>query len=174
MTSNFGDFEKERDNKSGGGNNSDDFNLDDFELISAYLDGELTPKERNRVQFLLDNDSRTKEIYTQLSRMQSQMKNLVIPPINVSNEKLSENVFQKIDRDRDRKKALILGGAMATACLTALSSIIPGFNNFGLKIAQSPTTFSQPVMVAIALDKPTVKIPKAAGVAVGSDNTLNK
>lgn len=163
MTSNFDDFEREQVEKLHSNAHQDNSDLDYFELLSAYLDEELTPAARNRVQCLLDNDPNIKKIYTQLLFMHNQMQNLAVPP-SISTKQLSENVFHKIEQTQRKRKALLWGGAIATACLATLSGFIPGINSPAFKVAQSPSqpTFSQPIMVAVAVDKPAVKIPKAA------------
>lgn len=163
MTSNFDNFEREQVDNFHSDEHQDNCDLDYFELLSAYLDGELTPAARNQVQDLLDNDPKIKKTYTQMVFMHNQMQNLVAPP-SISTKKLSENVFQKIEQTQRKRKTLFWGGALATACLAALSSVIPGINAPVFKVAQSPSesTFSQPIMVAVAVDKPAVKIPKAA------------
>ncbi|GAB4533671.1 MAG: zf-HC2 domain-containing protein [Pleurocapsa sp.] len=164
MTSSFDDFERERREYFSDDRNLDDINLDNFELLSAYLDGELTPAEKKSVQDLLDNDPNSKKIYIKLLTMQRQMQNLAIPSSNISPAKLSENVFEQIDKSQRQRKTLVWGGAVVAACLATLSGIVPGINTPALKMVRSPSqsTFSEPMMVAVAVDKPAVRIPKAA------------
>ena len=151
MTSNFDDFEK------------DASELDYFELLSAYIDGELTPAERDRVRHWLDNDPEIKTTYINLLKLQTQMQGIPIPP-TVSVEDLSAGVFQKIDRRRLRKRCFVWGGgAIAAAFLATISGIVPGINSPGLQLTESPSeSFSEPMMVAVAVNKPAVKIPKTA------------
>jgi anti-sigma factor RsiW len=165
MTSSFDDFERERREYASCNQNLDDFNLDDFELLSAYLDGELTPAEKKHVQHLLDSDPNTKKVYLELLTMQRQMQNLVIPPSTISSKELSENVFEQIDKSQRQRKTLVWGSAVVAACLATLSGIVPGINTSAWKMAHSPSksNFIEPMMVAVAVDKPAVKIPKAAG-----------
>lgn len=166
MTSSFDDFERERSECFPSDDNLDDFNLENFELLSAYLDGELTPVEKNRVEYLLDNDLNAKKIYIQLLTMQRQMSNLVVPSSTISTTELSRNVFQKIEKSQRQRKALVWGGAVVAACLATFSSIFSGTNSPAFKTAHSPnrSNFTESVMVAVAVDKPAVKIPKAAGL----------
>ena len=161
MASNFDDFE----------NNSSD--LDYFELLSAYIDGELTPSERSCVQHWLDNDPEIKTTYIRLLKLQTQIQKIPTPP-SISEEVLSEEVFHKIDLHRAQKRCLVWSGsAIAAAFLATISYIVPGINFSGLKLAQSPPeTFSEPMMVAVAVNKPAVKIPKTA-VSSPIKNTAN-
>ncbi len=162
MTSNFDDFGNDRSQ------------LDYFELLSAYIDGELTPAERDRVQYWLDNDPEIKTTYIQLLKLQTQIQEIPTPP-TVSVEELSAEVFQKIDHHRLRKRCLVWGGgALAAAFLATISGIFPGINSPGLRLAESTSeTFSKPMMVAVAINKPAVKIPKTA-VSFPQNTTSDK
>ncbi|MGF1539208.1 MAG: anti-sigma factor family protein [Pleurocapsa sp.] len=137
--------------------------LDYFELLSAYIDGELTPAERNCVAEWLDTKPEIKTTYLQLLKLQTQMQKIPTPP-RVSVKAVSTEVFQQLDRDRWKKRCCIWGGgAIAATLLATLSGIVPGVNSPGLRLAQStPETFAQPVMVAVAVNKPAVRIPKTA------------
>ena len=151
MTSNFDDFK------------NDASELDYFELLSAYIDGELTPTERDRVQYWLDNDPKIKTTYIKLLKLQTQMQGIPTPP-TVSVEDLSAEVFQKIDRRRLKRSCCVWGaGAIAAAFLATISGMLPGTNSSGFQLTESPSeNFSEPMMVAVAVNKPAVKIPKTA------------
>lgn len=163
MTSNFEDFNNDRSNESISAN-IDNTELDYFELLSAYIDDELIPSERNLVEYWLDNDPEIKQIYHQLLQLQSQIQNLSIPEAEISVNRLSEGVFQRVDRQQRLRKNLIWGaGAIAAAFVAFGSGLIPGFNVPALKLANSSqNNISEPLMVAVAVNKPAVKIPKAA------------
>lgn len=137
---------------------------DCFELLSAYIDGEVTAAERQQVQHLLDTDANTKKLYTQLLQLQQGIQNIPAPPKQQSAEQLSEKVFQQIER-RQHKRALVWGGgAIAAMLVAAVSGLIPGINSPVLRVAESLQN-QRPngrVMLAIAVDKPAVQIPKAA------------
>ncbi len=137
--------------------------LDYFELLSAYIDGELAPAERDRVAEWLDTKPEIKTTYLQLLKLQTQMQRIPTPP-SVSVETVSAEVFQKLDRHRWRKRCCIWGGgAIAATLLATLSGMVSGVNSPGLRLAQSTSeTFAKPVMVAVAVNKPAVKIPKTA------------
>ena len=162
MTSNFDNFE------------NDTAELDYFELLSAYIDDELSPKERDRVQYWLDNDPAIKTTYSQLLNLQTQIQKIPTPP-SVQIETLSAEVFQKIDNRRCQKRCVVWGvGAIAATLLAALSGIVPGINTTEFKLAQPGSeTFSEPLMVAVAINKPAVKIPKSA-VSSSTQTIINK
>ena len=141
-------------------------NLDCFELLSAYLDGEATVEERRQVQTWLDNDPEIKKMYIQLSRLHHGIQNLPAPEAVASSTELSARVFQSIDRTQRKRKVVIWGGgAIAALVLATISNLFTGSGNVpALRLAESPEqkTVSSPVMVAVAVNKPTVIIPKAA------------
>ncbi len=144
-------------------NQETDRKIDQFELLSAFIDGELSPTERNQVQAWLDQDPEIKQLYTQLLALQSQMQHSVVPGDTKSVAEITAGVFHSIDHHR-RQRKLVLGSSALAASLLAVISVIPGVAPPGLRIAeqQSPADVtSSPVMLAVAIDKPTVNIPKA-------------
>ncbi|WP_052056006.1 anti-sigma factor [Myxosarcina sp. GI1] len=161
------DFDRDRRDNSEENNACGD--LDCFELLSAYLDGELSPAERNEIQRRLDSEPETQKMYARLLQLQSQMQHLTAPSSELSTEDLSLKVFQGIDRTQRRKKVVVWSGsAIAAAFIALISGIVPGSNSPALKLVKSPSVKS-PIMLAVAVDKPAVKIPKAA-VATPQDD----
>jgi len=172
MTSNFEGFDHERqiDDKN---RNTENLPANCFELLSAYIDNELTPSERDQVQGWLDQEPKIKYIYTRLLTLQGQMRASLAPPSEKSSAELSAGVFQKIDRTRVYQRRLIwAGSAIFATFLAAISGIIPGIGSSPLKMADSSPSnlaMSDSIMVAVAVNKPAVKIPKAA---VGYSNQI--
>lgn len=151
---------------------------DCFELVSAYIDGELTAPERNRVQTWLDQDPEVKQLYTQLLTLQSQMQNSWAPPSDTSASEVSLKVFREIDRTCHRQRRLMWGtGVLAASIFAALSGIVPGIAPFSFKMANldSPNPAkSEPVMLAVTVNEPAVNIPKAAnGYLIKIPNLIN-
>jgi anti-sigma factor RsiW len=137
---------------------------DCFELLSAYLDGEVTPQERKQVQQWLDNDPEIKKIYLQLRQLHDGIGNLAAPVPNTSGEQISAKVFERIDRSQKRRRTCVWGGgAIAALCLAALSNLF-SINSPSFRMVQSPELDSenQTLMVAVAINKPAVRIPKTA------------
>jgi anti-sigma factor RsiW len=150
MTANFNDF---RSNSS---------ELDYFELLSAYIDGELAPAERDRVAEWLDSKPEIKTTYLQLLKLQTQMQKIPTPS-SISVDTVSAEVFERLDRNRRKKRCYLWGGGAIVATLLAtISSIVPSVNSPEFRLVNSTPNFAQPVMVAVAVNKPAVKIPKAA------------
>jgi ferric-dicitrate binding protein FerR (iron transport regulator) len=137
-----------------------------FELLSAYLDGEVTLAERKQVQQWLDSDPQVQKLYTRLLRLRQDFDHLPIPAATPSTTQLSEQVFQSIDaQKRSRKRVFFGGAAIAAVVIGAFSSLFLGHNlpiyQFAERDLLTPIEEdSEPL--AIALNRPIVKIPAAA------------
>lgn len=163
MTSKYDDFEH---NKSAVSSGEDGLMPRDcFELLSAYIDGELSPDERNQVQCLLDRDPKVKNLYTQLLTLQGQMQNSVAPPSNKSVAEITAGVFHSIEQRRRQRRLVWGGSAIAASILAGITGLIPGFSP-GLRMAEIQDSegrrVSQTVMLAVAVNRPAINIPKAA------------
>ncbi|ELS04943.1 hypothetical protein Xen7305DRAFT_00046790 [Xenococcus sp. PCC 7305] len=162
MTSRYDDFAEYRQPNLDGQDTEDDC----FELLSAYIDGEATAAERQRVQQLLDNDPEIKKTYIQLLKLQGGMQNMSVPVTReIPSDLLSQKVFAEVDRALNRQKLFFWGGGVIlTTILAAIAGIFPNFNSPSLKLVESQIeeTIPQSVMVAVTLNQPTVTIPKAA------------
>ncbi len=134
-----------------------------FELLSAYIDGELSPLETKQVQTWLDCDPEFKQLYMQLLALQGQIKHSVAPPSEKCVTEITAEVFQSLDRRRNWRRKLVWGGAAIAASVVAgISGMIPGVG-FSPRIAEvdalNPT--SRQVMLAVAVDRPAIIIPKS-------------
>jgi anti-sigma factor RsiW len=148
---------------------------DRFELLSAYLDGELSPTQRKQVEAWLDTDASVQRLYAQLLRMREAMKTVPIPEFATSNpDELAKRVFERVDR---QPRVLVLwagvGAAIAATCVAALSGLLTGRISPQMAISpdQSPAqsvayspapNFAasvQPDSLMISLDQPVVEIP---------------
>ena len=159
MTSNF---EASESNSQSVANSN--VERDRFELLSAYLDGEVTAAERRQVQEWLDNDRQTQRLYTRLLRLRQGLQNLPLPKEQQSPQQLSEQVFQRIDRHQRLRRALVWGGgAIAALFIGAVSGLLPGTDIFS-PLTQFASQESPPDAdsLMIALNHPVIDIPPAA------------
>ncbi len=128
---------------------------DRFELLSAYLDGEVTAAERRQVEDWLANDPESQRLYGRLLKLRMGMQTIpgrAAQPV----EQTIEQVYQRMHR-RSRRRAVVWGGsAIAAVVIGAVSTVLP--TGQFLQIAKSPTRI-EPLMVA--LNDPVVEIPKA-------------
>ena len=153
MTANFEDFDSDRATE-----NSHQVELTDrFELLSAYIDGELSVTDKNLVQTWLDEDPKLRQLHCQLLALQGQIQHSQAPSSEKSTAEITTAVFQSLDRQRHRRRLVWGGGAIAASLLAALS-FISGSSQW--RMAESGEDRATPVMLAVALNKPAIDIPK--------------
>ncbi len=108
-----------------------------FELLSAYMDNEVSPEERKLVEFWLDTDP---EFQRQYQIFMSIGWSLQSFPLNAASSKSVEDtldaVFQRVDRRSHRWKVAGIGIAI-TAGLGALGTVLVG--DFSPQIATRNT-----------------------------------
>lgn len=135
---------------------------DRFELLSAYLDGEVTADEKRQVELLLETDPAMQRLQTRLMKLRHSFRTLPVPPSEQPVEQTVEQVFARIER-KPRRMIAWGGAAIAAVFVGALVSLMPR-NEFIPAIARAPQ--SQEAVpskgLMIALDRPVIEIPKAA------------
>jgi negative regulator of sigma E activity len=137
-----------------------------FELLSAYLDGELTAAERRQVEEWLSNDASVKQSYVRLLKVRQGLRNLPVP----QSQPTEEAVKQVLVRVRRRSRFLVLGGgaAIAACVLGAITGIFSGGESRAPQFAQKPIEQTQPIKPAdvspsplmVAINNPIIPIPK--------------
>ncbi|MBV6625514.1 MAG: zf-HC2 domain-containing protein [Rivularia sp. (in: Bacteria)] len=141
---------------------------DRFELLSAYLDGEVTAAERKQVEEWLANDSSVQSLHKRLLSLRQGLRNLPVPQ---SEKSIEETVDSVMTRLRRRTKMFwMFGGATVAACfIGSLASLIPSSEPGTLRFAKNPLEQTQQSsseeiasLPMVTLDKPLVQIPKAA------------
>ena len=138
----------------------DNFGRDRFELLSAYLDGEVTATERQQVQQWLKEDPHVRQLYHRLLSLRQGMQQLPTPTPQQSSQQLSATVFERLDQQQRRKRGILWGGAIAATALVvgSISGLIRG-NSLMPQLADSPDNAEQ---LVIAINRPAVSIPSAA------------
>ena len=140
---------------------------DRFELLSAYLDGEVTAAERKQVEDWLANDPSVQSLHKRLLSLRQGLRNLPVPQ---SEKSIEETVDSVITRLRRRSKIVwMFGGAAVAACVIgSLSSLIPNGESGIVRLASNPLEQTQKSssddgsFPMVALNKPPLPIPKAA------------
>lgn len=102
----------------------DNLKRDRFELLSAYLDGEVTPQERRQVESWLRADESMQCLYTRLLQLRRQMQTMPIPPASVSPDDVAQAVCQRLER-RSRRPYVLGGAAIAALFCVFFSSTVP-------------------------------------------------
>ncbi|MGV0027986.1 anti-sigma factor family protein [Phormidesmis priestleyi] len=141
---------------------------DRFELLSAYLDGEVTAAERKQVEEWLATDVTVQQLHTRLLKLRQGFRSLPTPqsqPVEVTVEK----VFARLDRRP--KLSLVWGGTAIAALFVGAVTI---FSPMGKSPAPEMARVERPAVTApqenpaegdgllVALDRPVLSIPKTA------------
>ena len=139
---------------------------DRFELLSAYLDGEVTAAERRQVEEWLANDSSVQNLHKRLLSMRQGLRNLPVPQSEKSIEETVDSVMTRLRRRT--RKAWMFGGAAVAACVIgSLASLIPNnesglqFANTSLEETQQASSEEIASLPMVTLNQPLVRIPKA-------------
>lgn len=161
MTSNF-----DTRNSSGqkAAKEMDSLQRDRFELLSAFIDGEVTATERKQVQQWLTTDPDMQRLHSRLINLRQELKKLPVPASEATAQETAQEVFSRIDRRRIKRTVMWGGAAIAAVFVSALSGVFPGSQSLVPQLAQreqSPTekAASEPLMIAV--NRPIIEISKA-------------
>ncbi|MEM6752944.1 MAG: zf-HC2 domain-containing protein [Cyanobacteria bacterium P01_C01_bin.38] len=138
---------------------------DRFELLSAYLDGEVTAAERRQVEHWLANDSSVQNLHKRLLSLRQGLRNLPVPQ-EESIEKTVDSVMTRLRR-RTRKTWMLGGAAVAACVIGSFLSLIPnkepGLNFASESLEQTQQASSEEIasLPMVTLNQPLVRIPKA-------------
>ena len=133
---------------------------DRFELLSAYLDGEVTAAERRQVEEWLANEPEVQCLYRRLLKLRQEVRSLPVPPAQQSVEQTIDQVFKRVNR---RVHLALIGGGTAIAALFIGTMSGGLLNRQAAQIAQAPEPLAAPNdTLMVALNAPVVEIPKAA------------
>ncbi|MBE9223459.1 hypothetical protein IQ215_12200 [Cyanobacterium stanieri LEGE 03274] len=138
-----------------------------FELLSAYLDGEVTPIQRKEVQELLAQDSEAQGLYRRLLALRQEINSLPIPQPEYTPKQVCDGVFAQLDKEEKQKKRLVIGGgAIAVTLLATIGGLFTGNRNPIWQMAQQNSGQEDSLM--IALNEPLIDLPVAT-----EEETLN-
>lgn len=165
---------------------------DRFELMSAYLDGEVTAAERRQVEQWLETDPKVQQLYQRLLKLRQGMRNLSIPATQHATEQTVQQVMTRLER-QPRRRFAWGGAAVAAMFLAAMSPVL--FRSLEVPVQQAlrpdtgpelsnPASVSSPSAPAtvaeagtsdtglmISLASPVIDIPE---VAASTEVPLNK
>lgn len=140
----------------------DSLERDRFELLSAYIDGEVTAAERSYVQQMLAEDRQMQCLYSKLMKLRQEIQRLPVPTAETTAEETTRQVFAQINQRRTQRTVAWGGLAFAALFVSALSGIIGG-QIPRPQLAQSPErqeVASERLMIAV--NRPLLEIPKVA------------
>ncbi|MEG3920960.1 zf-HC2 domain-containing protein [Microcoleus sp. POL10_C6] len=138
---------------------------DRFELLSAYLDGEVTATERRQVEEWLTNDPTTKRLYSRLLMMQQSFQAMPVPPAEQSAEELATKVLQRVER-KPKQTWILGGGAIAALLIAVVSGVGGGRQLFAPQFAQSPVPAESDGLI-MALNEPLVEMVNPNDLMLG-------
>ncbi len=132
---------------------------DRFELLSAYLDGEVSAPERRQVEEWLDTDAETQKLYARLLVLRQNFQSLPVPPATQSVEKTIQQVFGKLEKRRQYRSLKWGGAAVAAVVIAALSNVVPGRQVLQMAEVSNPASSEK---LLVALNTPLVELPESA------------
>ncbi|MHC5937882.1 anti-sigma factor family protein [Nostoc sp.] len=142
---------------------------DRFELLSAYLDGEVTATERRQVEEWLANDASVQCLYARLLKLRQGLRAIPVPTAQQSTEATVEQVLTRLRR-RSRFNWMMGGVAVAACAIGAISGLVSGGSRMP-QLAQRPqiepiqtssVSMVPPSPLMVGLNNPVIEIPKAA------------
>lgn len=138
---------------------------DRFELLSAYLDGEVTAAESRQVEEWLTNDISFQRLYHRLLKLRQGIQNCPVPLSPHSPEVTAREVFVRL-RQPWRSVWAVAGMAAAACVVSAVLDMLPnGESNIQQLAKQQISNENVPLdtsRLMIALNNPVIEIPKAA------------
>lgn len=171
MTANFdspnSDQPTERQNQSN--RCSDVLQRDRFEMLSAYLDGEVSADERRQVEDWLANDPTVQRLHSRLLKLRQAFQAMPVPTSDEQAVQESVNaVLARVER-RPRLSVLWGGVAIAAVAIGAIASTLVSDHSFQPQIANNsgqnsapPTSVAKAEPLLVALDKPLVTISETS------------
>lgn len=160
MTSNF---DARKPSRQEAAREMDSLQRDRFELLSAYIDGEVTAAQRYYVQELLATDSDMQCLHARLIKLRQGLQKMPVPAPEQSAQEMAQQVLSRVNRSRAQRTVVWGGAALAALFVGTLSGIIPGSRSLVQQLAQAPEqqqVAPEPLMIAV--NRPVIEIPKAA------------
>lgn len=152
--------------------NLDMLKRDRFELLSAYLDSEVTAAERRQVEELLAHDLDTQRLYKRLLKLRQELRAMPCVEACQPSNQLMEQVLACTCR---RTRRLLAWGGFATVLvLASVVSLQWGNRKLMPQVAEAPATQTKMVTrylkvepasavpdnaLVIALNRPVLEIP---------------
>jgi len=136
------------------------FEGDRFELLSAYLDGEVTAAERRQVEQWLEQDPVMQQLHRRLLSLRQNMQSLAtVPAPTCPSEQMARQVMHRLDR-RPRHLAAV-GGLTTVAAVFLGAVLLPMLRVPAPQYATAPMPTPIPQAgLRIALDSPVIEIPQ--------------
>lgn len=137
---------------------TNNFKRDRFELLSAYLDGEVTADERRQVEHWLEVDPMMQRLQGRLLALRHSMQTLAMKqPPSCNTEETVQQVMSRLER---RPRHLVAIGGLATVAAVFIGAVLASSSQMPTKqFAEIPTSTAGTSGLMIALDSPVIEIP---------------
>ncbi len=144
-----------------------------FELLSAYMDGEVTAEERRLVESWLANEPNVQQMHQRLLALKDGFSALPTAARSRPIDTTIDQVFEKVER-RSRLRVLV-GGSIAAAA--AIVATVVGINTVGngslqfasqtanrtqTRISPSPVEERMTAGYLVSLEEPVIPLSKSA------------
>ena len=150
-------------------------NLDIEELLNAYIDGELSEKERQRVAHVLSEDAEAQELFKQIQQVSKSVS--AIPIASAPND-LADNIQYELEREfllgkeeglseLAGEKHLQVRWLVSAAAVLVLAGVIV---TVVYTVLNNPTDSVLPPDPPVVVVRPPKDLPVPDAFAVGPDN----
>ena len=142
-----------------------------FELLSAYIDGEVTNTEEQLVEQWLSDDVDFRRIYQHQLKLRQLLIDLPVPvssSVKAETNVMIDRVFAEIDKRSQRRKWKLAGIGVAMAAVVGIFGSMFTFNSSpqfspvanSFKSLKVPATVTEEPIL-IAMEEPLVPLPKS-------------
>ena len=138
---------------------------DRFELLSAYIDHEVTADERRQVEDWINEDPAFAKMHRRMTKLQLGFQQLPSPAMAEHVDLTIAKVIKKVDRSWPDWRVLTgIGGAVAAAAAIAAVTLFPNTSPQLATKSADQLQLPAPSTLMIALDQP-IFVPTKAAVA---------
>ncbi|MFP4133643.1 MAG: anti-sigma factor family protein [Halothece sp.] len=135
-------------------------NPDHFELLSAYLDRELTPEENEKVEQWLNKDPQAQKNYQHLLQLRYHLQKAPIPSSSFSAEQLTEQVVTQSQQQTWQQVNFWGKRALVAVLIAFTSSTLAWTTSPSFRLANlSPSEEAPNSNLMISVDQPIIDIP---------------
>lgn len=139
----------------------DNMQPDRFDLLSAYLDNEVTPEERALVEEWLESDPEIRAEYEELLALHHHWQSAPRPQPSIAIAELESKVWAACEKQHRRRQAIYWSGGSAIAALFVGAVTFLGgdwqSDPQGSSLVEVPDD-----SLLIVVHRPAIEIPQAA------------
>ncbi|MEM8805062.1 MAG: hypothetical protein AAGF01_03325 [Cyanobacteria bacterium P01_G01_bin.38] len=130
---------------------------DRFELLSAYLDGEVTPGERRQVACWLSEDSRAQALYHRLLSLRQAMRAMPIESTEISSNFAADIALRAVCQ-RVKIASLTIACTVSAIILSSTNSLMNPLSQPLQGVFSNPLEAPNSEALEIVLDEPAINL----------------